>query len=326
MKAIVYSEYGGPNVLRIEDVALPTCASNEILIQVKAAEATKADCEMRSFRFSVLWFWLPLRLYLGLTVPKQPILGCYFSGKVIEIGPEAKTKLSVGDEVYGSSGLRLGGYGEYLALPDTATLVRKPQNMTFPEAAAVPLGGLNALHFMQLANIQQGDRVLIIGAGGSIGAHAVQIAKLMGAYVAAVDKTEKEAFVCQQGADRFIDYTVEDILRSDEQFDVIFDMVPGSDYAKCLARLTESGRYLLGNARLSSIVRAVATNKVAGRKMVRVKFAAEKKEELDQLSSMIEAGNLNPIVEHVFPMQEVGKAHEMVESETRNGAIVLEIS
>ena len=191
MKAIVYTKYGSPDVLHMKEVEKPTPKDNEVLIKVHAAEATKGDCEMRSFNFPVKWFWLPLRIALGLIKPKRQILGGYFAGEVESVGKDV-SKFKKGDQIFGSTKLQLGAYGEYLCLPDSHTLVSKPNNMSFEEAAAVPLGGLNALHFMRRANIQKGEKVLIIGAGGSIGFFAVQIAKSMGAEVTAVDSTIKE--------------------------------------------------------------------------------------------------------------------------------------
>ncbi len=156
-------------MLRLSEVRKPVPKDDEVLIRVRAAEATKSDCEMRSFTYSVKWFWLPLRIALGVRRPRRQILGGYFSGEIEAVGTEVTT-LSVGDEVYGTAGLRLGAYGEYVALPARSTIVAKPRNMTFAEAAAVPLGGLNALHFMRRAGIRAGEQVLINGAGGSIGA------------------------------------------------------------------------------------------------------------------------------------------------------------
>jgi NADPH:quinone reductase-like Zn-dependent oxidoreductase len=179
MNAITYSKYGPPDVLRLEDVGKPVPDDDQVLIKVRAAEATKSDCELRSFKFAVKWFWLPLRVAFGIRKPRRRVLGGYFSGEVESVGTNI-THISVGDQVFGAAGLRLGAYGEYVALPAAYTIVAKPSNMSFEEAAAVPLGGLNALHFMRHARIQRGEKVLINGAGGSIGAHAVQIAKSMG--------------------------------------------------------------------------------------------------------------------------------------------------
>ncbi|MCZ6756667.1 MAG: NAD(P)-dependent alcohol dehydrogenase, partial [Bacteroidetes bacterium] len=180
MKAVVYHKYGTPDVLRLEEVDKPGPKDDEVLIHVRAAEATKADCELRSFNFPVKWFWLPLRIAFGLTKPRRPILGGYLAGEVEAVGKNV-TRFKTGDRVFGSTGFKMGAYGEYVCLPESATLVHKPATMSFEEAAAVPLGGLNALHYMRRANIQTGEKVLVNGAGGSIGTFGIQIAKALGA-------------------------------------------------------------------------------------------------------------------------------------------------
>jgi NADPH:quinone reductase-like Zn-dependent oxidoreductase len=296
---------------------------SEVLIRVRAAEATKADCEMRSFRFSVKWFWLPLRIAFGLRRPKRPILGGYFSGEIASVG-NTVTTFSVGDQVYGTAGLRFGAYGEYVALPADNTIDAKPRNMSFAEAAAVPMGGLNALHFMRLARIRAGERVLINGAGGSIGLHAVQIAKSMGAEVTAVDATHKEGSVRRLGADHFIDYTKEAFANRGRTYDVIFDMVPGSSYTACIKALNSNGRYLCGNPRLSVMLRSLLTTRLT-RKTATFAFARESGEELLALTEMIEGGQIRSIVDRVFPMEQAPDAHRLVETEQRLGAVVIAI-
>lgn len=323
MKAITYSRYGPPDVLQLEDVAQPKPADDEILIRVRAAEATKADCEMRSFRYAVKWFWLPLRIALGITKPRRQILGAYFSGEIAAIGKNV-TEFAVGNEVFGCAGLRLGAYGEYLALPASSTVVAKPANMTFAEAAAVPLGGLNALHFMRLANIMEGEKILINGAAGSIGIHAVQIAKAMGAEVTAVDSAIKQDALHRLGADHFIDYARDDFTRSGHAYDVIFDMVPGSSYRGCIRTLNRNGRYLSGNPRLSLMLRSVLTTRFSD-KTARFAFARETREELLTLKEMIEDGKIRSIVDKVLPMDRAADAHRLVETEQRRGAIVISI-
>ncbi|MCA8943542.1 MAG: NAD(P)-dependent alcohol dehydrogenase, partial [Planctomycetes bacterium] len=190
MKAITYARYGPPDVLSVETVEAPVPRANEVRIRVRATEVTKADCELRSFRFPVKWFWLPLRLALGVTRPRRRILGGYFAGVVESCGASV-TCFKPGDEVYGSAGLRMGAYAELVCLPENAAIAPKPRSMSFVEAAAVPLGGLNALHFMRRAALRSGENVLINGAGGSIGLHAVQIAKSAGAVVTVVDGAHK---------------------------------------------------------------------------------------------------------------------------------------
>ncbi|MGB5396694.1 MAG: NAD(P)-dependent alcohol dehydrogenase [Gammaproteobacteria bacterium] len=323
MKAVVYTKYGPPDVLHTEEVNKPTPANNEILINVHAAEVTKADCEMRSFKFAVKWFWLPLRIGLGITKPKRQILGGYFSGVVESVGKDV-TKFKPGDQVFGCAQLRLGAYGEYLCLPDSYTIVPKPNNLSFEEAAAVPLGGLNALHFMRKADIQNGDKVLVNGAGGSIGTFAVQIAKAMGAEVTAVDSIIKQDMLRSIGADQFFDYTREDFTKSGERYDVIFSMVAGSSYSSCMKALKPKGRYLMGNPKLSDMLRSVLTSLLTDKKAI-FTFAGEKQEELLELKDMIEAGKIKPVVDKVYSMEQAAEAHRRVETEQRLGTIVISL-
>ena len=160
MKAIVYTKYGAPDVFRIKEVEKPIPEDDEVLIKIHAVEATKADCELRSFNFAVKWFWLPLRVAMGLTKPKKQVLGGYFAGVVETVGRDV-SKFKQGDQVFGTTRLLFGAYGEYVCLPANYTIVPKPHNMSFDEAAAAPLGGLNALHFLRKANIRNGEKVLI---------------------------------------------------------------------------------------------------------------------------------------------------------------------
>ena len=323
MKAIVYYQYGPPEVLQLKAVDTPVPKDGELLIKVHAAEVTKADCELRSFHFPVKWFWLPLRIAMGITQPKRPILGGYFAGEVVSVGADV-TQFAAGDPVFGATGLRMGAYGEYLCLPESYTIVPKPTNMGFEEAASVPLGGLNALHFLRKANIQAGEKVLINGAGGSIGTFGVQIAKSMGAEVTAVDSAHKEAMLRGIGADHFIDYRQADFTQNGLQYDVILDMVARSSYAGCVRALAPKGRYLMANPRLSDMFKAVLTTKFTDKTVV-FAFAKEKQEELLALKDMIETGQLKAVIDQVFSMDQAPAAHRRVETEQRVGAVVIAI-
>jgi NADPH:quinone reductase-like Zn-dependent oxidoreductase len=165
VKAIVYETYGPPEVLQLKEVDKPTPGDDEVLIRVRVAEVTKADCEMRRCRSQVTWLWLPMRLTLGLMRPKRPILGMYLAGEVEAVGRDV-TRFRPGDRVFGSSRLRLGAHSEYVCVPAAYTLVPIPATVSFVEAAAVPLGGLNALHFLKRADIRTGEKALVNGAGG----------------------------------------------------------------------------------------------------------------------------------------------------------------
>ncbi|MCZ6893902.1 MAG: NAD(P)-dependent alcohol dehydrogenase [Gammaproteobacteria bacterium] len=323
MKAIVYTRYGSPDVLQLKDVEKPVPPDDEILIKVRAAEATKSDCEMRSFNFPVKWFWLPLRIALGIRKPKRQILGGYFSGEIESVGKDVG-KFKKGDQVFGTAKLRLGAYGEYVSLPADYTIVPKPVNMSFEEAAAVPLGGLNALHFLRRAKIQAGHKVLVNGAGGSIGSHGVQIAKHLGAEVTAVDSAIKENMLRGIGADHFIDYTKENFAASGQTYDVIFDMVAGSSYSACIKALNPHGHYLMANPRISDMIRSVFTTRFTG-KTAMFAFAAETENQLIALKEMIEKQQIGSIVDKVFPIESAAEAHRRVEAEQRLGAVVISI-
>jgi len=323
MKAIVYTKYGSPDVLEVKEVKKPTPKDDEVLIKVHASEVTKADCEMRSFIFQVKWFWLPLRVALGLTKPKKQILGGYFAGEVESVGKDV-SQFKKGDQIFGATKLRLGAYGEYVSLPANYTLVPKPNNVRFEEAAAVPLGGLNALHFLRKANIKKGEKVLVNGAGGSIGTFGVQIAKGMGAEVTAVDSNIKEEMLRRIGADHFIDYRKEDFTKCSQSYDVIFSMVAKSSYSECVKALKPKGRYLMANPRIFDMLRSVLTSKFTDKTAI-FAFARETEEELLTLKEMIEEGKIKPVVDQIYSFEQAAEAHRRVETEKRLGTVVISV-
>ncbi|MDH3535146.1 MAG: NAD(P)-dependent alcohol dehydrogenase [Gammaproteobacteria bacterium] len=321
MRAIVYKEYGAPRVLHVEAVETPRPQPDEVLIRIHAVEATKADCELRSFKFAVKWFWLPLRIAMGITRPKKPVLGGYFAGIIESVG-EGVTKFNKGDEVFGCARLRMGAYGEYACLPADYTIVAKPGNLTFVEAAAVPLGGLNALHFLRKAKLRSGEKILINGAGGSIGSFAVQIARVIGAEVTAVDSVAKEQMLRAIGADHFFDYSTGDFASSGQTWDVIFDMVARSSYSACIKCLAPGGRYAMGNPRLSDMLRSVLTSAFSDKSAI-FAFAGETEAELTELGEMIAAGKVKPVIDKVYSMEQAAAAHTRVETEQRLGIVVI---
>jgi len=323
MRAVVYERYGPPEVLVVREVARPDPGEGELLIRVMAAEVNKADCELRSFNFPVKWFWLPLRIVFGIFRPRRKILGGYFSGTVVSTQSMGSARFQPGDAVMGCAQMRMGAYAEYMVIPEDYPLVNKPTNLSFAEAAAVPLGALNALHFMDRAEVKEGELVLIVGGGGSIGLAAIQIAKYRGAKVTVVDKTSKEPVIRGAGADDFIDYTKEDYGERLGCYDVVFTMVSAESYSKGLRVLKPKGRYVMGNPRMANMIRSVFTERVSQRKVL-FAFAAESSEALERLKTMIEEGALRSIVDEVMPMTAAIEAHRRVEAEQRNGSIVLD--
>ena len=324
MKAVVYYKYGSPEVLQIADIAKPQPKDNELLIKVRAAEVTKADCEMRSFNFPVKWFWLPLRLAIGIFKPRRRVLGGYFAGEVADLGEDV-TNFKVGDRVFGSTGLRFGAHGEYVNLPDDQTLALIPDSIGYEAAAATPLGAMNALHFMRLANVKAGETVLINGAGGSIGTFALQIARDMGAEVSVVDSGIKEEMLRAAGAVEFIDYRQANFADQGKSYDVVFDMVASSAYRDCIKVLKPGGRLFLGNPSILKMIRCALTTRFTD-KTAKFTFAKETQAELLELAAMLEEGRITATVDRVIPMEDAAKAHRLVETEQRLGAIVLAIA
>jgi NADPH:quinone reductase-like Zn-dependent oxidoreductase len=321
MKAAVYRQYGSANVLHEETLALPIPKANEIRITVRACEVTKADCELRSLNFPVKWFAFPLRLALGVFAPRNPVLGGYIAGVVDAVG-ENVTHYKIGDRVLGSTGFRFGGYGEQVCVPQTASIAVLPDSVAFTDAAASILGGLNALHFIRLANITEGETLLINGAGGSIGAFAVQLAKQKGAIVTAVDAPHKLEFLSTLGADIVIDYTQSPISSLTEQYDAVFNMVADARFDTLIGRLKPKGRFLTGNPKLSDMFKCWRLNRTKDQSAF-FSFAAESIEELEELRDLLKEKVVVPTIDCLISRDSIVDAHTKVENETRLGAVVL---
>lgn len=320
MKAIVWTNYGSPDVLQLKEVEKPTPKDNEVLIKVYAATVTTADCELRSLKIPIL-IRLPLRIYMGLRKPKRiTILGQELAGEIEAVGKEV-TKFKKGDQVFAPTLLRLGAYAEYKCLPENYP-VSKPANMTYEEAATIPTGGINGLHFLSVANVQAGQRVLINGAGGSIGTYAVQIAKSLGAEVTVVDSTEKLAMLRSIGADHVIDYTQEDFTRSGETYDVIIDVVGKSSFSGSVRALKPNGRYILGNADLLGMIRGRWTPMTSEKKVI-IAVASYKTEYYTFLKELIMAGKIKPVVDRRYPLEQTAEAHRYVETGHKKGNVVI---
>src|SRR2546427_4421024 len=255
-----------PEVLQLRDVEKPTPKANEVLIKVHAATVTKGDCELRSLNLPLLWKFV-LRVGFGIRAPRKKILGQELAGEIEAVGNDV-TLFKKGDQVFANTGLHLGAYAEYDCLPEKGLIATKPANMSYEEAAAVPVGGLHALQYLRKANIQRGQKVLINGAGGSIGTVAVQLAKYYGAEVTGVDSTGKLDMLRSIGADHVIDFTREDFTKNREKYDVVFDTVGKSSYTATVRSLKENGFYLLGNPGLSQMIRAPWTSRKGSRRVV----------------------------------------------------------
>ncbi len=326
MKAIIWTKYGSPEVLQLKEVEKPTPKDNEVLIRVYAAAVTAGDCEIRSLKFP-LWLRLPMRIYAGLRKPKRiTILGHDISGEIVAVGKDVKL-FKKGDQVFGNTGISFGAYAEYNCVPEDpkdGALIIKPSNMTYEEAAAVPTGGLNALHFLRKGNVQSGQKVLINGAGGSIGTFAVQIAKSFGAEVTAVDSTGKLDMLCSIGADHVIDYTQEDFTRRSETYDVIFDVVGKGSFSGCIRSLHEKGFYISAIPGLSLMIRGRWTSMTSGKRVING-IAPESREDLKKIKELIEAGTIKSVIDKRYPLEQTAEAHRYVETGHKKGNVVITV-
>jgi NADPH:quinone reductase-like Zn-dependent oxidoreductase len=322
MKAIVAVKYGPPEVLQLKEVDKPAPEDNEVLIKIYAATVFTGDCEMRCSKFP-WWIWLPLRLMMGLTKPKRPILGQELAGIIEAVGRDV-TRFKAGDPVFANTGPRFGAYAEYVCLPEAGPIAIKPANMNFEQAAAVPTGGLNALHFLRRANIQPGQKVLIYGACGSIGTFGVQLAKYFGAHVTAVDRKEKLDTLRAIGADHVIDYKQEDFTRNGVTYDVIFDVVGKSPFSRSLKSLSQSGYYIFANPRALPMLRGLWANR-RGAQKVMFALARERPEDLVYLKERIEAGEIKSVIDRIYPLEQIVEAHRYVDTGRKQGNVVITV-
>lgn len=324
MKAIIWTKYGSPDGLQLRDVERPSPREHELLIKVHAATASTPDTEIRRLKLPLL-FVIPLRLYFGITKPtRKTILGTEFAGEIVEVG-ETVTRYKPGDQVYGYTGLDMGTYAEYLCLGEKSILARKPTNLSYEESAALAFGGLEALHTLRKANIQQGQKVLIVGAGGSIGSYSVQLAKHYGAEVFGVDKAGKEEMLRSIGADHFIDYAREDFTQTGQMYDVILDTIDKAPFEKSVRVLTENGIYLNANPGLLGGVRTKRATKSTGKRVMRWS-SGYTTDNLRILTELVEAGTIRPIIDRSYPIERIVEAHRYVDSGQKKGNVVITIT
>lgn len=323
MKTILWTKYGGPESLELSEQDKPEPNSNEILIKIYATTVTAGDCEMRGLKFP-FYLRFPLRLFAGLKRPKRiTVLGQELAGIIEAVGAEVKD-FSPGDHIFAATDVTMGAYAEYLCLKKGNLIARKPMNVSFEAAAAIPVGGLNAWFFLKKAKIQSGQKILINGAGGSIGTIAVQIAKHFGAEVTAVDSTEKLEMLRSIGADHQIDYTQEDFWRTGKKFDVILDLVVRNSFSGCMKSLTKSGVYVMGNPKIRRALWG-ALRSLVSRKKVLGGTASYTVEDLHFLTQLVETGKITPVIDRIYPMDQIVKAHTYVESGQKKGNVIIQI-
>ena len=322
MKAAVCTRYGPPEVLQLRELEKPTPKDDEVLVRVHAATVTAGDCELRSLKLPLSW-QLVARIGFGFRGPRKKILGQELAGEIESVG-KAVRLFKKGDQIFAFTGLRLGAWAEYNCLPENGWMAIKPANMTYEEAAAVPAGGLHALHCLRKGNIESGQKVLIYGAGGTVGTVAVQLAKSFGAEVTGVDSTRKLDMLRSIGADKVIDYSKEDFTKSGETYDVIFDVVGKSSFSGCIRSLKEKGFYLLGNPGLSQLVRRPLTSMRSSKKVIGG-TVSYRSEDLIFLKELIEAGKLRSAIDRRYPLEQIAEAHRYVDTGQKKGNVVVTV-
>jgi NADPH:quinone reductase-like Zn-dependent oxidoreductase len=301
MKAIVCTRYGPPDVLQLREVDEPVPKDNEVLIRIHTTTVTSGDVRIRSLQVPTL-FQVPLRVLWGSRGPRKEILGHELAGEIEAIGKDVQL-FREGEQVFGPTGSGGGAYAEYICLPEDGVLAVKPASMTYEEAAAVPIGGLTALHFTRQGDIQSGQRVLIYGASGSVGTYAVQLAKHFGAEVTGVCSTTNLEWVKSLRADRVIDYTKEDFTQSGETYDLIFDAVNKISSSLCKGSLTPEGVFL----------------------SVWGSGFEEKTDDLIFLKELVQAGTIRAVIDRSYPLEQIAEAHRYVEEGHKKGNVIMTV-
>jgi NADPH:quinone reductase-like Zn-dependent oxidoreductase len=325
MRAVVYDTYGPPDVLRVEDVARPVPKDDEVLIRIHATTVNRLDVHTREAnRRSGVAVMVLSRLVSGLRRPRQRVLGTEFAGEVEALGT-AVTEFSVGDKVFGNTGLRFGAHAEFTCLRDSARIAHMPAGMSFEEAAAVTDGALNALWCLRLANVKKGQKVLVYGASGSIGTAGVQLAKYFGADVTGVCSTKNLEVVRSIGADGVIDYTKGDFTKNGQTYDVIFDAVGKLTFKGCKDSLMQGGRYLATDG-FRNVILGLWTSRFGNKRVIFQLPPRYTKDDVVFLKEIIEAGKYRPVIDRCYPLEGVVEAARYVETERKTGNVVLTIA
>jgi NADPH:quinone reductase-like Zn-dependent oxidoreductase len=322
MKAVLCPGYGPPEVLRIADIAKPTPKDNEVLIKVRASTVTVADVRIRAFNVPKS-YWIPARLALGITKPRSAILGSEFAGVVESIGSRI-TKFKPGDEVLGSTFPQLGGYAEYKTAGENS-LTAKPRNITFEEAAAIPVGALTADHFLKRAGIRSGHKVLIYGASGSVGTYAVQMANHFGAKVTGICSGKNASLVKSLGAEKVIPYDEGDFSSRLEKYDIIMVAIDKIPFAVCRKAMTERGVYLNVTMPFRS-PEMMITSMTSNKKVIVGEGPTVAAEQLRSVTGLVASGHVKVVIDRSYPLEQIVEAHRYVDSGRKKGNVVVKVS
>jgi NADPH:quinone reductase-like Zn-dependent oxidoreductase len=329
MKAIIYTEYGPPEVFQIKEVEKPYPKSNEVLIRISAVSVNYGDIIARNFKnisareFNMpLLLWIFARFAFGFNNPGKKILGNSFSGEIETIGKDVR-QFRAGEQVFGYTGEKMGGYADYLCMPENGIIAVKPSNMTYEEASVVPYGTTMALNLLKKANIQKGQKVLIIGASGGIGSAAVQLAKhYFDTEVTGVCGTPGLEFVKNLGASKVFDYTKEDNLPFEETYDIIFDILGKGSFSHIKKSLKKTGVYLLSSFKSKKLLQMLWTSVKGGKKVV-CAIATPKTEDLIFIKKLVEEGKIKSIIDRCFPLEQTAEAHKYFETGNKRGNVVI---
>ncbi|MCE1255534.1 MAG: NAD(P)-dependent alcohol dehydrogenase [Anaerolineae bacterium] len=330
MKTIEYTSYGAPEVLHLTERPKPVAGDNEILVKINATAVNYGDLAARNFKaispaqFNMpLLFWLIAKFTFGLQKPSNPVLGSEFSGLVESVGKNV-TQFKPGDAVFGYFGQNMGAYAQYVCVPQDGCVTRKPANLSDAEAACASYGAVMAINLLQKAAIQPGQKVLIIGASGSIGAAAVQLARFAGASVSGVCGAQRLEYVKSLGAEKVFDYAREDFSQDGAAYDLIFDVLGKTSFAQVKKSLKPGGLYLLASFKLKQLLLMLRSS-FGMKPRVMCAIAPGSREDLIAVRDLIEAGVLKSPVDKQFPMQQAAEAHRYAESGLKQGNIVINI-
>jgi NADPH:quinone reductase-like Zn-dependent oxidoreductase len=330
MKAIVYTEYGSPDVLQLKEVEKPAPKDNEVLIRNYATTVNFGDIVARKFsKVSHREFFMPLPMWLigrtisGIRKPRHTILGAELAGEIEAVGKDVKL-FREGDQVFGYLGQSMGANAEYLCMPEDGCMAIIPTKMTYEEATGVPYGGIMALSLLRKVNIQPGHKVLVNGASGAIGSAAVQLAKHFGAEVTGVCSTPGLEFVKSLGADKVIDYTKEDFSQSGETYDLIFDILGKSSFSRCKSSLSQNEIYLLASFKMRDVFDMLWTSMIGSKKVI-CAIATDKTEDLISVKELVEAGKITSVIDRRFPLEQTAEAHRYVEKGHKKGNVIITV-
>ena len=331
MKAVVITAYGSPDVLKFQEVETPIPKDNEVLVKIHATSVNFGDTFVRNFKtvtpakFTMPTpLWLPTRLAFGIRKPNVKILGSEFSGVVESVGRDV-VNFKPGDAVFGYSGQSMGTNAEYVTISADGLIAPKPDNMTHEEATTVPYGALTALSVLKKANIQPGQKVLINGASGSIGAYAMQLAKYYGAEVTGVAGTPRLEMLKALGADKVIDYTKEDFTQNGETYDLIVDIKRKTSFSKVKQSLNEGGIYLLTSFKTRNVLQMLWTSRFESKRVI-CALSMEKPEDLAHIKALVESGHIKTVIDRAYPLSQTADAHWYIESGKKTGNVVITIA